>query len=169
MADYENRLLSKAVQTGHIEDLISCGIDTSHFTTEDNQEIWNFLFQYFKKYKSSPAFETVREAFPDYNWSVSSEPLDYIYEKFETKVVTRKTTAKLEHMAELIDDNQESTLRKLPEIFLDQARDLSRIVHQQKFLDSLRCQRELLSITIAKRKAIISACHLVFLSWTRLL
>lgn len=132
MADYENRLLSKAVQTGHIEDLISSGIDSSHFTDEINREVWSFVFQYFKKYKSSPAFETVREKFPDFNWSISSEPLDYIYEKFETKVITRKATQKLEHIAELIDDGQEGTLNKLPEIFLDQARDLSRIVPSTK-------------------------------------
>lgn len=132
MADYENQLLSKAIQTGHVEELIVRSVGVDHFTDNDNKEVWEFALGYFRKYKKSPAFETMREQFPDYNWSISSEPLDFIFDKFETTVTTRKAQHKVERLAEYIDEGGEEQLRKLPELFLDEARDLARSVPSTK-------------------------------------
>lgn len=126
--DYETQLLSKVAQSGGAESLISQGVEDRHFYEEQNKEIWDFLISHVKKYKTSPSFDVVKERFPEYNWEIVTDSLDYIKDKFLEQVTRRETYLAVEDMIKIINNNDPQDNARLNEIFLDKANDLARII-----------------------------------------
>lgn len=126
--DYESQLLSKVVSTGGAESLISQGVEERHFYDDENKEIWEFLVEHYKKYKSAPSFDAVKEKFPEKRWEIVTDSLDFVKDKFLEQVIRRETIEATKDMIRIIDEDDPNNNSKLNEIFLDKANDLARII-----------------------------------------
>jgi len=125
---YEDKLLSKAVQTESVEKLIAYGIDDRHFADFNSKEIWEFLTGHLKEYGTSPSFETFKENFPEYELDVSTEPLEFLKDKFINEVKLREAKSALYDLGEIIDTAEEDSLSSIDEIFLSKAQDLTQVI-----------------------------------------
>lgn len=125
---YEDKLISKAVQSESVEKLIAYGIEDRHFADFKSKEIWEFLTGHLKDYGVSPSFETFKEKFPEYDLDITTEPLDYIKDQFINEVKIRETKAALYDLGEILDTGETSTLESIDEIFLAKAQDLTQVI-----------------------------------------
>lgn len=130
--DYESRLLSKAVQSGGLENLIASGISLRHFNNPQNEELWGYLLNHVDKYKTQPSFEEVKDNFKDYEFEVVTDSFDYVKDKFIAQLKRREATAALFDLGEIIDSNNHDELMNIDELFLDRSRDLANILPTTK-------------------------------------
>jgi AAA domain len=102
--DAERALISKVVQTGKGLDVLdAAGVGPAHFTYTDGDgrrrltecgEVLEFVQAHVAKYKRYPKVATVIEKFPDFDFEVSEEPLDYLLDRF-LQAVERQAAATL--------------------------------------------------------------------------
>ena len=102
--DIERALLTKAIQSGQLQRLISKGINSSHFYNEETREIWNSCLKHLRKYKSSPSFDAVKNYHPDFQFQVSSDSLEYLFERFAIQTKRRAAINGLRELAKGVDD-----------------------------------------------------------------
>ena len=130
--DYESRLLSKAVQSGGLENLIAAGISLRHFENPQNEELWSYLLNHVDKYKQEPSFEEVRDNFKEYEFEVVTDSFDYVKDKFIAQLKRREAKDALFDLSRILDDNQHEQLMNIDELFLDRSRDLANILPTSK-------------------------------------
>lgn len=125
MKSYENELITKVVQSGGAEKLISQGVEERHFESKDCQKIWAYLITHIRKYKSPPDPSTVKEEFPEFKWKIETEPLQFIADRFIAQVKRRKAVEIFGEVAEVIDKDEYEDISKLDETFLEKAKELA--------------------------------------------
>jgi replicative DNA helicase len=125
---YEDKLLSKAIQTESVEKLIAYGIDDRHFADFQSKEIWSFLTEHLKKYGASPSLETFKSKFPDFEFDISTEPIDFLKDNFIKEVKLREAKAALYDIGEIIDKADSDSIGNIDEIFLAKAQDLTQVI-----------------------------------------
>lgn len=128
MANYENKLLSKAVQEGGVIELISQGIEARHFSDKENKELWTFLTNHIRTYKDPPSFDVVKEKFDEYKWEIVPDNLAFVQDKFITEVKRREAIGAFDDLASILDANDQEQISRIDEIFFDKAKDLAQIV-----------------------------------------
>jgi replicative DNA helicase len=128
MADFENLLISKCVQHGGIEKLLSKGIHSDLFNEPENKEVWEFLSSHVKQYRSAPDFDTVKESFPEYKWNTITEPLDYVADQFIITVKRREAVKKWREVAKILDENDPKDMDRIEQIILEKSTELSQLV-----------------------------------------
>lgn len=124
----EAKLISKAIQTGYLKDLIAKGITKRSFNNSEVIEIWEFVTKFFATYKKSPTPEIVIEQFPNFDWTVPSEPIEFLLDGLLVKVKGREARGAFEYLADVLNDNEPEQILKIDETFLDKAKDLAQIV-----------------------------------------
>jgi replicative DNA helicase len=128
VADWESKLIGKAVQSGSIEKLISHGVESRHFVNPTHREVFDYLQEHAQTYRTAPSPETVRENFPEYTFEVVTDPLEYVQQEFITEVKRREFTEVTRELISIIDENDRKQLAVADEILLDKAKRLSSIV-----------------------------------------
>jgi replicative DNA helicase len=126
--DYESKMISKAAQSGGIENLISSGISSRHFDNPQNLEIWDYLINHMDSYKSQPSFEEIKNQFPEYEFEVVTDSFDFIKDRFVANIKRREATEALLDLGQILDENNFQTLMEIDELFLDKARDLAAVI-----------------------------------------
>lgn len=126
--DYESKIISKAAQSGGIENLISSGISSRHFDNPQNLEVWDYLIKHMDSYKSQPSFEEIKNQFPEYDFEVVTDSFDFIKDRFVANIKRREATAALLDLGQILDENDYKSLMEIDELFLDKARDLAAII-----------------------------------------
>lgn len=124
--DYERLLIAKLAQTGRIHTALAEGIREDHFTDESLGEIFTFLSTHARKYKQAPSFATVRNEFPNHNFELTDESMDYLREQFVIQIKRRRAIEAARDLAVALDDPEQ--VGQIDQLFLQKSRELAQIV-----------------------------------------
>ncbi len=130
MADYERALISRIARTGQVNTLMAEGIREDHFSDDRVRKIWRFMTDHYRQYKIAPAFDTVFEEFPDFNFEVSGESVQYLKDKFKKEVMYRYGADAVIRISEELanpDSDQE-----VDQMFMEESRRLATILPTAK-------------------------------------
>lgn len=72
--NYEMRLINSIVDTGDITYAINEGAEN---VFSEYRDIWNFMLAHYDKHKKTPAKDTIKSHFSDFEFIVTPEPLSY--------------------------------------------------------------------------------------------
>lgn len=106
----ERAVLSKAIQTGKLDKLVSKGVDVSYFYDNECQEVWQSCVEHLRKYKSSPSFDAVRGKHPEFKFDILTDSYDYIWDQFVKQTKRRKVINGLRDLAKAVDTEDILTL-----------------------------------------------------------
>lgn len=132
----ERGIISKAVQTGKLEKLISKGVDSSYFYDKECQEVWDTCIKHIRRYKTAPSFEAIKSKHADFNFEIVTDSFEYIYDQFTKQTKRRMAITGLREIAKAIDDPEK--IITLDEEFLAIGSELSRLFPEgnaQRFSD----------------------------------
>jgi replicative DNA helicase len=110
--DVESALLSKALQSGDLAEVVARGIEADHFADEDLADIYEWAGDFMARHKSPPSIEVVRGEF-DYKPLLTKDPLSYLIERFVLLVKERVAVDEVRAYHDALDDPE-----ALPEIEL---------------------------------------------------
>ncbi len=102
--DAERAVISKAIQLGKLDSLISKGVDSTYFYSEECQEIWGHCLNHLRKYKSPPSLDAVRGSYPEFTFELPTDSFDYVYDKFVYQTKRRAAIDGLRSVAKGVDD-----------------------------------------------------------------
>lgn len=126
----DRALLTKAIQTGSISELMSRGVASYHFTnTPDGQEcseVLGWLSEHAKRYNVAPSPSLFRERFPNWAHEPSADPVEALIDAFFAAVKRRAFSAKVLELAHA--EHDPSKWPELDVLMLDAAKDLAALV-----------------------------------------
>ena len=128
--DIERAYLSKVAHTGQIEASISAGIQESHFGDETLKNIYSYMATHARKYKGPPSMEVLRERFPNHNFEVVTDSLEFLRERFTRHVKLRYVRLSLVEMAQQLEKPEVAD--NIDGIFLAEARRLAELMPTSK-------------------------------------
>lgn len=128
--DFEKALISRVARTGQINNLMAEGIREEHFSEERLRKIWKFMTDYYRHYKIAPTFDIVYEEFPDFNFEVTGEPIQYLKDKFKKEVMYRYGAEAVIRISEELA-NPESDF-EVDQLFMEESRRLATVLPSAK-------------------------------------
>ncbi len=130
MAEWEKSVLSRAVHSGAIEEMLARGVDATHFSDERCKAVWTWLIDHTQKYRQAPSLTAAKEEIakfdPDFRFEVVTDSTEYIVGNFFNQARRRAAVTALREIAGMIDNPD--MLSSIDEHFLDKGRELSRLV-----------------------------------------
>jgi KaiC/GvpD/RAD55 family RecA-like ATPase len=133
--DSERALLSSAISSGQIANLLSRGIESRHFSqTQSGQEcseIFDWVSKHTRKYSIAPSISLVRNNFPSWRGEVTEDPLEALIDEFLAETKRRKFESKVLELAEYAREfksGKRDLRNHVDELMLDAARDLAATV-----------------------------------------
>ncbi len=131
MADVERALLSAAINSGRVHDLVARGISSNLFSAgasgQECSAVLDFAVAYSRAYGQSPTQLTVQRHFPKWHGDGGlNEPLEALVDEFLDLVRKRYFEAAVLELSNVTKDP--STWGRLDEIMLDAARDVISVV-----------------------------------------
>jgi len=124
--DIEFTLVSKAITTGDLEELIIKDIQPEHFADEYIADVYEFSCNFYRIHKSTPSMAAVKGEFPKFKPQLSTDPLSYHIDKFINEVRYRKAVELGRGYYELIDDPR--AIHEIEVHAMEMARELAEIV-----------------------------------------
>ena len=124
--DLERALVSKIISTGQPEEAISKGIRSDLFADDECREIFEYIVDHTRKYKSSPSLKAVQEDRPDFEVEMVQDPLDYIIDKFVTQAKRRLANEQVLELAQICNDPEKG--QDIDLHFLEVSRNLATLV-----------------------------------------
>ena len=124
--DYERKLINAVAQRSNVESLLLEGIKEEHFADEESIAIFNFMTDHFRRYKSSPSLEVVKEAFPGYLFETETDTLQFLKDEFLKVVKRRYAMQAIWDLAEAVDDKE--LVGDIDSLFLEKSRELATLV-----------------------------------------
>ena len=104
--DVESALLSKALQSGELADVVARGIEADHFADEDLADIYEWAGDFMAKHKSPPSIEVVRGEF-SFKPVLSKDPLTYLIDRFVRLVKERMAVELVRGYHDALEDPDE--------------------------------------------------------------
>lgn len=130
MPDYEKMLVNQVARTGQINSLMAEGIRDDHFKDDELKKMWKFMTDHYRRYKIAPSFDTVYMEFPDHNFEISGESVQYIKDKFKRQIMRRYAVESLTQIAEELDDP--ASEYEVDSLFMEHSRRLATILPTSK-------------------------------------
>lgn len=128
--DLERVLVSKIVYTGQIEAALARKIKPSHFHDDECRDMYEYLVNHTRRYKSTPSLEAVKHEKPNFEWIQIQETIDWVIDRFTVQVKRKMANEMLEELASAADDRERSENIDLE--FLRLAQDLiTELPHNQ--------------------------------------
>ncbi len=124
--DYERKLINATAQRSNVESLLLDGISEAHFEDEENVAIFNFMTDHFRRYKTSPSLDVVKEEFPNHLFETESDTLQFLKDEFLKVVKRRYAMQAIWDLAEAVDDKE--LVGDIDSLFLEKSRELAQIV-----------------------------------------
>lgn len=125
--DSERALLSKAIQTGQLDKLIAKGVSGEYFYDEDCKSVWESSVAHLRRFRTPPSFEAVRKAHPDFNFEVSTDALDYIFELFIKQTKRRRTIDGLRQIGRWIDEDDTDKMVHIEDHLLELGSEIAKM------------------------------------------
>ena len=141
--DAERGLISKIIQSGDLDTAIARGIELDHFADEECEEIYDFLLDHWRKYKSTATAKVVRKEFPDFKVAVDRNTLPYFIDQFVTTVKEREAIDLVRDFHEALEDPEQ--INEIELVALEMARKLVDVVpapRVKKFSEGLERIKE---------------------------
>jgi replicative DNA helicase len=82
VADIELELLSRAIMTGGIDQLIAAGIEERHWFDPDTRAVFKTCVDHYTDWRNPLSFEHVKRRHPDYRTVPVSDDLGYLIQEF---------------------------------------------------------------------------------------
>jgi len=79
--DYEKRLLSRALQDKNFTPLFMRGVTSSWFSNDSEKRLWEYVRDHHTNYGECPTLQIIRDNFPTYEFTDSTDNLDYLVDK----------------------------------------------------------------------------------------
>lgn len=117
----EQQLIRKLLEEKKLNQVVENGITPQDF---ENQEVVTFILSHFKKYNRLPSTQTIKSAYPDFEFLEASEPFDYYLKEFlkrKQKKILSKGILKISESLE--EDEVEEASQK----FFQTGKDLQSI------------------------------------------
>lgn len=105
--DIERTLLSKALQSGDLADVVARGIEPDHFADEDLADLYEWATDFMSKHKTPPSVPVVRGEFSDFKPVLTDTPVSYLLERFVLKVKEREAVELVRDYHDMLDDPDE--------------------------------------------------------------
>lgn len=103
--DTARALVSKAIQTQAVEDVISENIGVEHFPENDeSRAVWETITQHWGQYGAAPSLDAIRQAHPDFKLELTSDVLPYVIKQFKNDFKRRKAITLGRDYRDAIDD-----------------------------------------------------------------
>jgi replicative DNA helicase len=106
--DLERTLITKVVFTGQIEEVLARSVTVDHFFDDECRDMFDYLVKYARDYKSTPELDAVKHDRPDFEFAQTSEPLEWVLDRFAVQVKRRLANDCLEELAATSDDRDRS-------------------------------------------------------------
>lgn len=127
MADLDpvRQFISKVVTSGKVDEAMLLGIVPDHFDqTSDEVEIWEFCTEHVRKYRGCPSLAVVKQRFPDYNFEVVTDTLEYVVDTFMADVRRKLAIDGLRNVARMVEQG----VVDIDARFMEQARIIAKAV-----------------------------------------
>jgi replicative DNA helicase len=133
--DVESALISKIVTTGNLEDVVAKGIRADHFASDDCRDLFLFLTDHTRRYKTPPTPDAVRDHIEDaakdspirgFVVEPVDDQLPYLTDRFIVNVKRRMANDHVMELAAALDDPQRS--KNIDLEFLEVSRKLATVV-----------------------------------------
>jgi replicative DNA helicase len=79
--NYENRLLSKALQERDLSPIFNRGVTDKWFSNDDDRRVFTFVRDHFQKYSECPSETVVLENFPTYKFESVPDSFQFLIDK----------------------------------------------------------------------------------------
>lgn len=79
--NYENRLLSKALQERDLSPIFNRGVNEKWFSNDDDRRVFSFVRDHFQKYSECPSEAVVLESFPTYKFESVPDSFQFLIDK----------------------------------------------------------------------------------------
>lgn len=127
--DVERAFLSKLISQGAVEKIVD-RIEPNHFEDEENEEVYRHLVKHWRKYNLPPSKQAIRSSFPKFEFEISKDAFDFLFDRFVQKVVRRRAIEGMRELGEAIDDPER--VPNLVEEALEFSRDLALTIPSQE-------------------------------------
>lgn len=122
----EQSLLNKVISTGQLEEAISRGIRADLFADEECRDMFEYITDHARRYKTPPSTGAVQADKPNWKIEHNQESLEYLIDKFTVLCKRRLSQEALIELAKLTEDPQEGPNLDLH--FLEVSRRLATLV-----------------------------------------
>jgi KaiC/GvpD/RAD55 family RecA-like ATPase len=126
MADFESLLLSKAIQSGKLADVVTRGIEPDHFLDDYLREVYEWALIFMRDHKAPPSINATKREFPGFKPKLSKDPLSYHMEQFVNHVKEVQAIELVRIYHDALEDPD--AIEDIEVHALDMARQLSEVV-----------------------------------------
>lgn len=124
--DIERALISRCVNTGMVESLVSRGIAPKHFDDEDNRAVFTTILSHMSFYGAPPSREAVLAKHPAYKLDVVSDAMEYLIDMFVKKVQRSVAKRSALDIAARLDDKTDNV--DIDALFMEHAERVAQSV-----------------------------------------
>jgi replicative DNA helicase len=128
--DAERALVTAIAQSGkHYEHLAADGVNETHFASEDCADVWSFIQKHTERYGKQPNVPLIMEQFPDFNFEITDQPIDYLKDRFVQEIERRLADEFNYELAAAVADPQYNG--QLADMILEKGRELTNLLPGQ--------------------------------------
>lgn len=124
--DIERALISKCVNSGLVETLVSRGISNQHFEDEQNRAVFMTVVNHMSTYGAPPSRDAVLMQHPQYRLDVVEDTMDYIIDLFVKKTQRREAQRSVLDIAARLDDPNDNV--DIDALFMEHAERVAQAV-----------------------------------------
>ena len=128
--DVERALLSKALASGELPDVIARGIEADHFADDELADIYEWSSDFMAKHKQPPSMEVVRGEFGSFSPLLTKDPLTYHLDRFVRLVKERMAVELVRGYHDMLEDPAE--IDEIELHALEMARELNEVIPTPK-------------------------------------
>jgi replicative DNA helicase len=102
--DAENLLVTKAIQSGKLSDVVARGIEPDHFLDDDAHDVFTWAVDHLRQYNEPPTMAAAKREFPRWKPHLTKDPLAYCIDLFIDHVRYYSAVEGMRRFSEQIDD-----------------------------------------------------------------
>jgi replicative DNA helicase len=106
--DLERLLISKVVFTGQIEAAMARKIVPKHFYDDECRDMYEYLIDHVRRYKSTPSLDAVKHDRPDFDWLQTEQTIEWVIDRFAVQVKRKVANDAIDELARAADDRERS-------------------------------------------------------------
>jgi len=128
--DIERALLSQALATGELSELVARGIEPDHFADEDLADLYDWCVGEVAQHGDPPSMGIVREEFADFHPMLTKEPMSRLMKRFVLRVKERLAVELVRGYHDALEDPDE--IEEIEVRALEMARQLAEAIPAPK-------------------------------------
>src|SRR5436190_218741 len=128
--DIERAVVSKIVSSGQLEAALARGIRSDLFYDEECRDLFDYLSDYTRRYKSAPSLAAVKTDRPKFEFEHVSDSIDFLIDRFARVAKRRLANEMVVELAKACDDPKRA--ENIDQEFLEVSRKLAQLVPSQE-------------------------------------